>query len=326
MGLVVLALAFMDGRTLADGAPAPGRGAEAAFGKEPITPLPRKVDADPAKVALGRRLFFDARLSHDNSLSCASCHDLARGGADGRARAIGIGGSIGPVHTPTVVNAAFNFRQFWDGRAGTLEEQAAGPVHNPKEMASAWPEVVAKLSDDPDYRTVFARLYRDGIGGPAIQDAIAAFERTLVTPDSRFDRYLRGDKAALSEREAKGYQRFKDLGCAACHQGVNVGGNLYESLGIFGNYFADRGGEEPADQGRFNVTGREQDRHRFKVPSLRNVALTAPYFHDGSVRELRQAIRLMGRYQLGLELTDGEIALIEAFLGTLTGTYEGKPL
>ncbi|MGE5467534.1 MAG: cytochrome-c peroxidase, partial [Ignavibacteria bacterium] len=275
---------------------------------------------------LGAKLFHDTRLSHDDSISCASCHKLDRAGIDERPTAVGIGGKVGKVNTPTVFNAAYNFVQFWDGRAASLEVQAAGPVHNPLEMASDWPEVIGKLSQDRYYRDAFGRLYAVGITATAITDAIATFERSLVTPDSRFDRFLRGEKGAITERELRGYHLFKDFGCASCHQGINVGGNFYAGLGVFGNFFADRRKDAPEDQGRFNVTGKEKDRHFFKVPSLRNVARTAPYFHDGSVRTLPEAIRLMGRYQLGRSLSPEEVELIADFLKTLTGSYQGEPL
>jgi cytochrome c peroxidase len=298
---------------------------DAAFDPEPITPLPQTVALDPAKVALGAKLFHDARLSHDDSVACATCHPLDHAGVDGRRTARGIANQVGAINTPTVFNSGFNFAQFWDGRAATLEEQAAGPVHNALEMGSNWPEVVSKLKQDHYYRNAFRHLY-GGITATAIKDVIATFERSLITSDCRFDRYLRGDKTALGERELQGYRLFKELGCASCHQGVNIGGNLYAGLGAFGNFFADRGKDGPEDQGRFNVTGNEAHRHFFKVPSLRNVARTAPYFHDGSVATLDEAIRLMGKYQLGRELSDTEIGLVADFLRTLTGNYQGEPL
>lgn len=298
---------------------------ETAYGREPITPLPERVELDARKVALGERLFNDVRLSADDSLSCASCHALNKGGTDHQAHSVGIGGVRGKVNAPSVFNSGFNFRQFWDGRAANLEEQAAGPVHNPIEMGSSWQQVLGKLERDRDIVDLFAALYPDGLQSHNIQDAIATFERSLITP-SRFDRFLRGERDALSAREQAGYLLFKDYGCTACHQGMNVGGNLYQSFGIFGNYFLDRGKDTLEDQGRYNVTKREEDRHRFKVPSLRNVALTAPYFHDGSVPQLHEAIRVMGRYQLGRVLNDQEIADIAAFLGSLSGVWQGKPL
>jgi cytochrome c peroxidase len=252
-----------------------------AHADEPIKPVPLPVGLDAKKVELGRGLFNDKRLSRDNSISCSSCHDLARGGVDGKVMAVGVGGVKGVINTPTVLNSALNFRQFWDGRAASLEEQVAGPVHDVKEMGSNWAEVTGKLMQDARLREQFGQSYRDGITGRNIQDAIATYERTLVTPNSRMDKYLRGDKTALSADEQRGYQLFKNYGCIACHQGANVGGNMYQTFGVLGDYFAQRGRITPADLGRFNVTKNESDRHVFKVPSLRNVALTAPYFHDG---------------------------------------------
>ncbi|THF63414.1 cytochrome-c peroxidase [Pseudothauera rhizosphaerae] len=295
---------------------------------EPISPLPRMAEAvDSGRAALGERLFHDPLLSHDRSISCASCHPLDRGGMDGLPRSRGVGDAEGVINTPTIFNTRFNFVQFWDGRAATLTEQVAGPIHNPVEMASNWDEVVARLSAHEDYRAAFARHYPgQRIAAETVADAIAHFERTLITPDSRFDRHLRGEADVLSADEREGYARFKNLGCASCHQGVNVGGNLFQRFGVVGDYFADRGEPTEADLGRYNVTGEETDRHVFKVPSLRNVALTAPYFHDAGAATLEEAVDIMARYQLGRTLTDEDRQLIVAFLHTLTGTWRGEPL
>ncbi|MFN6961375.1 MAG: cytochrome-c peroxidase [Rhodocyclaceae bacterium] len=285
---------------------------------KPLPPIPAQ---DARKVTLGKKLFFEQRLSHDDTISCASCHPPSKGGADGLPVAIGIGGQQGPINTPTVLNAALNFVQFWDGRAATLEEQAAGPIHNPLEMGSNWNEVIAKLAADADYPRLFAAAFpARGITAATIAEAIAAYERSLLTP-SRFDAWLQGDDAALSEQEQRGYRLFLDYGCASCHQGANVGGNLFQRFGVLGDYFAERGKPvTAADLGRYNVTGREEDRHVFKVPSLRNIALTAPYFHDASAATLQEAIRVMARYQLGRTLSDQDIEAIAAFLNSLTAT------
>src|SRR6185436_12045908 len=256
---------------------------------EPIKPLPQKMDLDARKVDLGKKLFHDKRLSKDNSLSCASCHDIAKGGVDGQQFATGIKGQVGPINTPTVLNSGLNFRQFWNGRAATLEDQAAGPVHNPGEMGSNWAEVLGKLNQDAALVGQFRALYADGLQPKNIQDAIATFERSLITP-SRFDRYLNGESNAINGDEKQGYQLFKNYGCVACHQGQGVGGNMYQTFGVLGNYFKDKGKVTEADLGRFTVTKNELDRHVFKVPSLRNVELTAPYFHDGSAKTLEEAI------------------------------------
>jgi cytochrome c peroxidase len=287
---------------------------------EPIKPLV-KVSLDARKVSLGRVMFHDKRLSKDNSLSCASCHEIAKGGMDGRQFAVGIKGQVGPINTPTVLNSGLNFRQFWNGRAATLEEQAAGPVHNPGEMGSNWQEVLGKLNKDAALVNQFRAIYPDGLQPKNIQDAIATFERSLITP-GRFDRYLNGESNAITSEEKQGYQLFKNYGCVACHQGQGVGGNMYQTFGVLGNYFKDKGKVTEADLGRFAVTKNEQDRHVFKVPSLRNVELTSPYFHDGSAKTLEEAIDVMFRYQLGRTAPAGDKALIVKFLKTLTGEKE----
>jgi cytochrome c peroxidase len=293
---------------------------------EPVAPIPRTLPLDNRKVALGNRLFHDPRLSRDNSVACASCHDLGKGGGDGLRASVGIGNQRGDVNAPTVFNSGFNFRQFWNGRAQSLEDQIDGPIHNPKELGSNWPQIVAKLEQDAVYAREFAVLYRDGIKPENIKDAIATFERSLLTPDSRFDKYLRGERQALTRAEIEGYELFKSYGCISCHQGVNVGGNLFERLGVVRDYFQGRGQVSPADLGRFAITGAPEDRHVFKVPSLRNVALTAPYFHDGSVPTLEEAVVAMGKYQLGVVIPPDEVSLIVQYLRTLTGEYDGKPL
>lgn len=293
---------------------------------EPIKPIPIHIDLDPRKVVLGRALFHDRRLSHDNEVSCASCHGLSTGGTDRMARSVGIHGVIGKINAPTVLNSGFSFRQFWDGRAETLEGQIDGPVQDPDEMGSTWPEVTSKLSAVPAIAAAFRAIYPDGVRSENIKDSIAVFERSLYTPNSPFDRYLRGDKTALTKNAEQGYRLFKTLGCASCHQGVNVGGNMYQTLGVMGPYFTDRGHITKADLGRFNVTGNPQDRYMFKVPTLRNVALTPPYFHDASVGNLGAAVLVMAKYQLGRRLSTEETQLLVEFLGSLTGELDGKPL
>jgi cytochrome c peroxidase len=293
---------------------------------EPIQPIQALSDLDVRKVALGRQLFHDPRLSHNNQLSCASCHNLKTGGTDRKARSTGINGAIGTINAPTVLNSGFNFSQFWDGRAATLETQIDGPLQSGIEMGSTWPEVVDKLRGSPEYVQAFQQVYADEIQSDHVRDAIAAFERSLATPNSRFDRFLRHDTGALTSPEREGYKLFKSFGCASCHQGMNVGGNMYQKLGVMAPYFADRGHITKADFGRFNVTGDQRDMYMFKVPSLRNVELTAPYFHDGSAATLPDAVRMMAKYQLGRHLTDQEVELIVEFLKTLTGELNGKPL
>jgi cytochrome c peroxidase len=291
---------------------------------EPIQPIPFPADLAPQKVELGKRLFYEPRLSRNNRIACSNCHDLDTGGTDRAARSIGIDGAVGTVNTPTVFNAALNFKQFWDGRADSLEEQIDGPIHNPIEMGSSWAEITAKLQEDLQYRRAFAALYPNGLTSAAIKDALATFERSLLTPDSRFDQFLRGNSEALTENERTGYRLFKQYGCVVCHQGANVGGNMFQKFGILGDYFADRGHRTAADHGRQNLSGHEAHRHIFKVPSLRLAALTPPYFHDGSIGTLDEAVRIMAQYQLGRSLAAHEIASIVAFLNTLPGVYRGE--
>ncbi len=289
---------------------------------EPIKPIIREHGENLEKASLGEKLFHDPGLSTDNTISCSSCHQLDMGGADIVQFSFGVRDQIGVVNTPTVYNSRFNHAQFWDGRAATLEEQAAGPVHNPIEMASNWNEVINKLSQDPSYVKQFKQLYNSAINAANITDAIVAFERTLITPDSPFDRWLNGEKDALTEEEIEGYRTFKSYGCIACHQGVNVGGNMYQQMGALSNYFADLNRPiTPSDFGRFNVTGKERDKYFFKVPSLRLVTLTPPYFHDGSVKTLNDAIKIMAKYQLRRSIEDEDVERIIIFLKTLVGKH-----
>jgi cytochrome c peroxidase len=293
----------------------------AVLARRPATlvPLPQSLEpAKPAMVELGRRLFHDVRLSRDNTVSCASCHVLDKGGVDRRRTAVGVDGRVGDANAPTVFNAALNFRQFWDGRAATLEDQAAGPVHNPIEMDSNWPQVLGKLAGDQTYQRLAREAFAQPLSGELIARAIAAFERTLITADAPFDRFLRGEEAALSPKARQGYRLFLELGCIACHQGVNVGGNLYANLGVMGDFFAGRAIKK-IDLGRYNITNLEDDRHKFKVPSLRNVGVTEPYFHDGSVATLDEAVEIMARFQLGLEIGHDDRDAVVAFLQSLTG-------
>ena len=288
----------------------------------PIRPIPQTINLDPERIALGKVLFHDKRLSKDNSISCASCHNLDNGGVDNLERPIGINGAVGSINTPTVLNSGFNFAQFWNGRAKSLEEQAAGPVHSPSEMGSNWTEVIMKLSSDKWYVDKFNTLFSDGMTGTNIEHAIATYERALITPDSPFDQYLRGDETAMSKKAIEGYRLFNEYGCVTCHQGINIGGNMFQKLGVMDDYFEARGNITTEDYGRFNVTGRESDRFKFKVPSLRNVAKTAPYFHDGSAQTLEQAVWIMMRFQLGRSVKQNHIDYIVSFLESLTGELE----
>jgi len=292
--------------------------AKSAEINEPIQPLKLRQDLNLEKVNLGRSLFNDKRLSRDNSISCASCHDINKGGVDQLPVSKGVGGALGTINTPTVLNSSLNFRQFWDGRAASLEEQIDGPIHLKHEMDSDWPTILTKLQQDQAYADLFKKLYKNGLQSENIKDTISEYERSLITP-SRFDRYLLGQKDAIKENEIKGYELFKRYGCVACHQGVNIGGNMYQLFGVMGDYFKDRGNITTADLGHFNVSKDERDRHKFKVPSLRNVALTAPYFHDGSAKTLRDAVRIMAKYQLGRNMPEKDEELIIQFLQSLSG-------
>ncbi|HHD77622.1 MAG TPA: cytochrome-c peroxidase [Campylobacteraceae bacterium] len=278
---------------------------------EPITPLPQSVPVDMDKATLGKALFFDPTLSRDGTVSCATCHDIFNGGDDGKRVSTGIGEQNGSVNSPTVLNAVFNFRQFWDGRASDLQEQAAGPIENPVEMGNTFPALIKKLQNS-HYRTWFARIYKEGITRNSITDAIAEFEKTLITPDSPFDRYLRGDKNAITQKQKEGYEIFKSKGCIACHHGRNVGGNMYNKFGIILSIKDD-------NPGRYNITKNPSDKYFFKVPSLRNVTKTAPYFHNGSVNDLRQAVYFMAKHQIGRPISEREVDSIVAFLHALEG-------
>ena len=273
---------------------------------EPLRPLPARSGADPARAALGKRLYFDARLSGSGRHSCASCHDLGRGGADGKPLADAIGGKGGLFNTPSIYNSVFNFRQSWIGRPVGLDQL---PEHV---QGGSWDAILVRLAPDNALDSQFREVYGEAMTAGAARDALGQYLRTLVTP-ARFDRYLRGDGAALSEDEKAGYARFKSYGCVACHQGINAGGNMFARLGVLRPLPGAHG------QGRFQLTGKEADRDVYRVPSLRNVALTAPYLHDGSVATLEEAVDLMFKYQLGRAAPRQDKELIIRFLGSLNG-------
>ncbi len=277
-------------------------------------------DATPARLALGKMLFFDPRLSASHAISCASCHNIGLGGTDNQPTSIGHHWQHGGRNAPTVLNAVFNTAQFWDGRATDLQSQAGGPMVNPVEMASPQAHVAEQLQGIPGYRDAFAKAFpaeTQAVTLANAEKAIAVFEAGLLTPDSPFDRYLKGDAAAMTATQKAGLQLFIDKGCAACHSGINVGGGMYAKFGVVAS--PDAVMRPPGDKGRSVVTGKTDDDYNFKVPSLRNIALTAPYFHTGSVWDLRQAVEVMGNAQLGDKLTTPEIDSITAFLGSLTG-------
>ena len=278
-----------------------------------FSPLPRRVDSltnplNTAKVTLGKMLFFDPRLSRSGFISCQSCHNLASGGVDNLATSIGHGWRTGERNAPTVFNSALLTTMFWDGRAKDLEEQAKGPILNPAEMAATEELVVEKIGSIPEYVRLFKKAFRsdpEPVTYDNISRAIAAFERTLLTP-SRFDKFLKGKATSLTEDETKGLELFVRTGCASCHRGPAVGGSMFKRFDY---------GE---DQGRFNITNAPEDIKVFRVPSLRNVELTYPYFHDGSVWNLGNAVRIMGALQLGVTLNDEEVDYIVSFLKSLT--------
>jgi cytochrome c peroxidase len=278
------------------------------------------VDATPGMIALGKALFFDPRLSVTHSISCASCHYPGLGGADNSPTSAGFHGERGGRNAPTVFNSAYNFVQFWDGRAKDLVEQAGGPLVNPVEMASPKAHVTEQLLALPGYLALFQAAF-PGQDKPVslenAQKAIAAFEATLNTPNAPFDTYLRGDANALNAQQKAGLTLFIDKGCAACHSGVNIGGSMYQKFGVV----ADPGPKyrPPADKGRGAITGKASDDYFYKVPTLRNITLTAPYFHTGSEPDLKKAIDVMAQVQLGQTLTPDETDKIAAFLGSLTG-------
>ncbi len=276
--------------------------------------------ATPSKVALGKMLFFDPRLSASHQISCNSCHNVGLGGVDGQSTSLGHRWQHGGRNAPTVLNSVFNKAQFWDGRAKDLEQQAGGPVVNPVEMASPQSHVAEQIKSIPGYLALFSKAFpgeKDPITLTNVQKAIAVFEATLITPNAPFDRYLKGQTTALSPVQKEGLALFIDKGCAACHSGINVGGGQYAPFGVAEKPSADL--LPPGDLGRFAVTNTSADKYVYKVPSLRNIALTAPYFHTGKVWDLRQAVALMGTLQLGTKLTSGEIDKITAFLQSLTG-------
>jgi cytochrome c peroxidase len=293
---------------------------------EPITPITVAPSVEIAKLALGERLFRDARLSHGDVVSCESCHRLEKSGDDGTVRSAVTGGVTPDFNTPTVFNAALNFRLNWRGNFRTIEEHNEAVLLDRTLMNTTWQELLPKLRSDPSYREGFTEVFNAPPERDSVLDALAAFQRSLITPNSRFDRYLRGDRTAITADEEQGYLLFKSYGCIACHQGMNVGGNLFQRFGIFANPFASQTIETAGDLGRFVVTRREQDRHVFRVPSLRNVAITAPYFHDGRTATLTGAVEVMARNQLGRVLSESDVDLIVKFLGTLTGEYRGRLL
>ena len=290
---------------------------------QPIPAAPPELPGNPsspAKIELGKMLYFDPRLSASHAISCNSCHNLGLGGADAEPTSLGHRWQHGGRNAPTVFNSVFNKAQFWDGRAKDLEQQAGGPIVNPIEMASPEAHVAEQIKGIPGYREAFEKAF-PGESSPItlgnVQKAIAAFEATLITPNAPLDRFLRGEANALSPAQKEGLALFIDRGCASCHNGINVGGGMYAPFGVVEKPGADI--LPPTDKGRFTVTKTASDEYVFKVPTLRNIRLTAPYFHSGQAWDLGQAVAVMGVSQLGAQLSADEVSKITAFLDGLTG-------
>lgn len=296
------------------------------YANEPIQPLPKEIKYDKEKALLGKKLYFDPILSKDNTISCASCHNLELGGVDNLQFSFGIKGQKGNINTPTVLNSIFNFRQMWDGRAKTLAHQVQFPITNPVEMGNNFEILIATLNNDNYYNKIFKKVYKDGITKNNIGDALEEFQKTLITP-SAFDEYLRGNENAISDNQKKGYELFNKKGCVSCHNGINIGGGLYSQFGLTDETIANnlinstsntKDGYNP-DLGLYNITKNDFDKFYFKVPTLRNVALTYPYLHNGRIKTLNEAISSIAKAQLGLDLTKEETFLIEEFLKSLNG-------
>jgi len=281
-----------------------------------IVPIPEIIKFDKEKALLGKKLFFDTRLSSTNTISCHTCHNLQSGGVDNLKFSFGVNGQEGNINTPTVLNAALNFRQLWNGSVRTLAEQAKGPITNPKEMGHNIENIIKILKADKIYIKLFKKLYKNGIVEENILNALEEYEKTLITPNAPFDKYLKGNSKAISEDAKQGYRLFIQKGCVSCHNGVNVGGNSFAKFGVVKQISSQ-------NFGLYDFTKEDMDKNFFKVPTLRNIALTYPYFHHGEVETLQEAIKIMASSQMGITLTQKEIQQIEAFLKTLSGKIKG---
>jgi cytochrome c peroxidase len=309
-GIMMICILLPGGLLVSSAVPQPlepSQEANSIISEEPITPVPEPRPVDALKARLGERLFGDPRLSRDSSRSCSSCHDLSTNGASKESHDNSFDGSNLPLNTPTVFNAALSFRFGWEGKIRTIESDVTASLQSAQIMGADIAEIAEKLDADSGLRHEFVAAYGRGPDAQNIVDALASFQRTLVTPGSRFDRWLAGDAGALSAEEEDGYRLFKSLGCVSCHQGVNIGGNLFQRHGIF----------HPLASPKPEL---------LRVPSLRNVATTPPYFHDGSTATLDEAVRKMGMAQLNSTLTDQQVSAIVAYLRTLTGKYRGVPV
>jgi cytochrome c peroxidase len=301
---------------------APGR-CFAAELDEPIKPIPLTMPMNAEKVKLGQALYMDKRFSKNNNVACVSCHLFEKGGAFPAAKPVGTAGKPHALNSPSAFNVVFNFKQLWSGGVDSVEAVVDRVVKSPLVFDSSWDQVIAKLAEDKPFEARFKAVYRSGLTPANLSNALGEYNRSLITPNARFDKYLRGDASAINAEEKAGYALFKTYGCVACHQGVNAGGNMYQTFGVMNDYFKNRGDVKDADFGRFNFTKREADRFVFKVPSLRNVALTAPYFHDGSAATLNDAVDVMFKVQLGRPASAQDKDLIVKFLGTLNGELRG---
>ncbi len=287
-------------------------------------PAPAENPTTSEKVELGQMLYHDPRLSSTGTVSCASCHNTMLGGEDNRANSMGVNGQTGGRSAPTVWNSAFNKVQFWDGRAASLEAQAAGPVTNAIEMGmKSWDDVVARLKSIDGYQVAFEKAFgKDAISKDNATKAIAAYERTLITPNSPYDKYVEGDKAALTLQQVRGMEKMSDLGCTGCHSGAAFNGaGMFQKFPMIANGYFEAQYHFKKDKGVAEVSKNPADENLWKVPTLRNIALTAPYFHNGSVKTLDQAVAIMGQVQLGKDLSKADIADIVAFLNALSGEF-----
>lgn len=289
-----------------------------------VAPAPADNPTTPEKVELGKMLYHDPRLSSSGTVACASCHNVMLGGEDNRPNSVGVGAQTGGRSAPTVWNAAFNKVQFWDGRAASLEAQAAGPVTNPIEMGmKSWDDVVVRLKSIEGYQHAFDKAFGpNSISKDNATKAIAAYERTLITPNSAYDKYVNGDKSALNAQQIRGLEKANQLGCTSCHSTAAFnGGGSFQKFPVYPNGYFEAQYHMSKDLGVAEVTKNDSDKHYFKVPTLRNIALTAPYFHNGAVKSLDMAVRVMAKVQLDKELNDADVADIVAFLNALTGEF-----
>ncbi len=285
-----------------------------SFASEPISPIPKTVEYNKAKALLGKKLFYDTLLSKNNTISCVTCHNLRSGGADSRKVSRGVYGRLGNIQAPTVYNARYNFKQFWNGRAANLKEQAEGPLKNPNELGMSPQLIEKRLNASKTYKKLFYQVYHSSrITFNEAIDAIVEFEKALITPNAKFDRYLRGE-TTLNSDEQEGYRLFKQYGCITCHNGINIGGNSFQEMGTFFSYHTNASYPDRAD-----VLKNKKYHNVFKVPTLRNIALTSPYFHDGSAKTLLKAVKAVSHYNLGIEVLLDDAQKIVAFLKTLTG-------